>query len=193
LAYQFYPAVMHSAQRFTYDTVWEILSNSKGPEAARFAQFRPLLSNLYSLYKILLAAREKRGAIEFETTETQIISNELGKILRIEPRIRNDAHRLIEDFMILANVAAAEILERAQVPLIYRVHDEPSAEKRETLRAVLADLGTDLPKGERLTPMQFNRILENSVTPNIRSLSMRLFCVAKRRRNIRHNPSAISV
>ena len=62
--------------------------------------------------------------------------------------------------MILANVAAAEFLERAQVPLIYRVHDEPSAEKRETLRAVLADLGMDLPKGERLTPMQFNRILE---------------------------------
>jgi ribonuclease R len=88
LAYQFYPAVMHSAQRFTYDAVWEILSNSKGPEAARFAQFCPQLSNLYNLFKILSAAREKRGAIEFETTETQIISNELGKIMRIEPRIR---------------------------------------------------------------------------------------------------------
>jgi ribonuclease R len=83
LAYQFYPAVMHSAQRFTYDAVWEVISNSNGPDAARFAQFRPLLSNLYGLFKILLSAREKRGALDFETTETQIISNELGKILRI--------------------------------------------------------------------------------------------------------------
>ncbi|MFM6922472.1 MAG: RNB domain-containing ribonuclease, partial [Polynucleobacter victoriensis] len=73
-AYQFYPAVMHSAQRFTYNTVWEILSNSNGPEAARFKHLKKNLDRLYSLYKVLRAARDKRGAIDFETTETQIIS-----------------------------------------------------------------------------------------------------------------------
>ena len=159
LAYQFYPAVMHSAQRFTYDTVWEILSNSKGPEAARFAEYRPLLTNLYSLYKILLAAREKRGAIEFETTETQIISNELGKILRIEPRIRNDAHRLIEECMLTANVCAADFIEKNKHLGLYRVHGEPSEEKLVTLRQVLRTSGLSLGGGEKPKPRDFAKLM----------------------------------
>jgi ribonuclease R len=117
--------------------VWEVISNSNGPDAARFAQFRPLLSNLYGLFKILLSAREKRGALDFETTETQIISNELGKILRIEPRTRNDAHRLIEECMLTANVCAADFLQKNAHLGLYRVHAEPSEEKIMTLRQVL--------------------------------------------------------
>jgi ribonuclease R len=159
LAYQFYPAVMHSAQRFTYDTVWEILSNSKGPEAARFAQFRPLLTNLYSLYKVLLAAREKRGAIEFDTTETQIISNELGKIIRIEPRIRNDAHRLIEECMLTANVCAADFIDKNKHLSLYRVHGEPSEEKLLTLRQVLRTTGLSLGGGEKPKPKDFAKLM----------------------------------
>jgi len=159
LAYQFYPAVMHSAQRFTYDTVWEILSNSKGPEATRFAQFRPLLTNLYSLYRILLAAREKRGAIEFETTETQIISNELGKILRIEPRIRNEAHRLIEECMLTANVCAADFIAKNKHLSLYRVHGEPSEEKLLTLRQVLRTSGLSLGGGDKPKPKDFAKLM----------------------------------
>jgi len=152
--------VMHSAQRFTYDIVWEILSNSKGPEAARFAEFRPLLMNLYSLFKILLSAREKRGAIEFETTETQIISNELGKIMRIEPRTRNDAHRLIEECMLTANVCAADFIEKNKHLGLYRVHGEPSEEKLVTLRQVLRTSGLSLGGGEKPKPRDFAKLMQ---------------------------------
>ncbi|SNX28473.1 RNAse R [Polynucleobacter meluiroseus] len=159
LAYQFYPAVMHSVQRFTYDTVWEILSNSKGPEATRYAEYRPLLTNLYALYKILLEARHKRGAIEFETTETQIISNELGKILRIEPRLRNDAHRLIEECMLTANVCAADFIEKNKHLSLYRVHGEPSEEKLVTLRQVLRTSGLSLDGGDKPKPRDFAKLM----------------------------------
>jgi ribonuclease R len=160
LAYQFYPAVMHSAQRFTYDAVWEVISNSNGPEAARFAQFRPLLNNLYGLFKILLSAREKRGALDFETTETQIISNELGKILRIEPRTRNDAHRLIEECMLTANVCAADFLQKNKHLGLYRVHAEPSEEKIMTLRQVLRTASLSLSGGEKPQPKDFARLIK---------------------------------
>jgi ribonuclease R len=160
LAYQFYPAVMHSAQRFTYDAVWEVISNSNGPDAARFAQFRPLLSNLYGLFKILLSAREKRGALDFETTETQIISNELGKILRIEPRTRNDAHRLIEECMLTANVCAADFLQKNKHLGLYRVHAEPSEEKIMTLRQVLRTASLSLGGNEKPQPKDFAKLIK---------------------------------
>jgi ribonuclease R len=160
LAYQFYPAVMHSAQRFTYDAVWEVISNSNGPDAARFAQFRPLLSNLYGLFKILLSAREKRGALDFETTETQIISNELGKILRIEPRTRNDAHRLIEECMLTANVCAADFLQKNNHLGLYRVHAEPSEEKIMTLRQVLRTASLSLGGNEKPQPKDFAKLIK---------------------------------
>jgi ribonuclease R len=161
LAYQFYPAVMHSAQRFTYDIVWEILSNSKGPESTRFAEFRPLLTNLYALYKILLEARHKRGAIEFETTETQIISNELGKIMRIEPRLRNEAHRLIEECMLTANVCAADFIDKNKHLSLYRVHGEPSEEKLQTLRQVLRTSGLSLDGGSKPRPKDFAKLMRD--------------------------------
>jgi ribonuclease R len=151
---------MHSAQRFTYDAVWEVISNSNGPDAARFAQFRPLLNNLYGLFKILLSAREKRGALDFETTETQIISNELGKILRIEPRTRNDAHRLIEECMLTANVCAADFLQKNKHLGLYRVHAEPSEEKIMTLRQVLRTASLSLSGGEKPQPKDFARLIK---------------------------------
>lgn len=160
LAYQFYQGVMHSAQRFTYDTVWEILSNTRGPEAVRFAQFNDQLNHLYLLYKILFAAREKRGAIDFETVETQIISNELGKIMRIEPRLRNDAHRLIEECMLTANVCAANFLQKHQHLSLFRVHGEPSIEKVQTLKQVLRTTGLHLTGSDKPHPKDFAKLMK---------------------------------
>src|SRR6202011_5266369 len=107
-AYQFYPAVMHSAARLTYTEVAAVLTNTKGPEAAKRADLLPQLQNLYGVYKSLHAARQKRGAIDFDTTETYIVCNAQGKIEQIVPRHRNDAHRLIEESMLAANVCAAD-------------------------------------------------------------------------------------
>ncbi len=159
-AYQFYPAVMHSAQRFTYNTVWEILSNSKGPEAARFKHLKKNLDRLYSLYKVLRAARDKRGAIDFETTETQIISNALGKIERIEPRVRNEAHRVIEECMLAANVCAADFLDKNGHASLFRVHAEPSIEKLQTLKQVLRTAGLHLGGSEKPRPKDFAKLIE---------------------------------
>ena len=160
-AYQFYPAVMHSAQRFTYNTVWEILSNSNGPEAARFKHLKKNLDRLYSLYKVLRVARDKRGAIDFETTETQIISNDLGKIERIEPRIRNEAHRVIEECMLAANVCAADFLDKHGHAALFRVHAEPSVEKLLTLRQVLRTAGLSLGGAEKPKPKDFSKLIED--------------------------------
>ncbi|HBD34019.1 MAG TPA: ribonuclease R, partial [Cupriavidus sp.] len=110
--YQFYPAVMHSAARLTYNEVWSVLSNTKGPEAHKRAELVPHLQNLYELFQVLLKARRARGAIDFDTTETYIVCNAQGKIEQILPRTRNDAHRLIEECMLTANVCAADFLER---------------------------------------------------------------------------------
>lgn len=133
-AYQFYPAVMHSHQRFTYTEVAAILQNTRGPEAQRHAALVPHLLNLHDVYRALLAARQARGAVDLETVETQIVCDEAGRIERIEPRTRNDAHRLIEEAMLAANVCAAEFIATHQHPCLYRVHERPSPDKVEILR-----------------------------------------------------------
>jgi ribonuclease R len=118
------------------------------------------LNHLYHLYKILFAAREKRGAIDFETVETQIISNELGKILRIEPRLRNDAHRLIEECMLTANVCAANFLQKHEHLSLFRVHGEPSVEKVQTLKQVLRTTGLHLTGNEKPHPKDFSKLMK---------------------------------
>ncbi|WP_431822196.1 ribonuclease R [Burkholderia sp. F1] len=147
-AYQFYPAVIHSAARLTYTEVAAVLANTKGPEAARRAELLPHLQNLYGVYKALFAARQKRGAIDFDTTETYIVCNTQGKIEQILPRQRNDAHRLIEECMLAANVCAADFLKRNKHPGLYRVHAGPTAEKLENLRAFLRGMGLTLGGGD---------------------------------------------
>ena len=158
-AYQFYPAVMHSAQRFTYNIVWEILSNTKGTEAAKYAAQKGLLQNLYKLFQTLKISREKRGAIDFETTETQIISNEFGKIERIEPRTRNDAHKLIEECMLVANVCAADFLSDKAHLALFRVHGQPTPEKVNSLRDVLRTAGLNLGGGVKPHPLDYSKLL----------------------------------
>jgi ribonuclease R len=147
-AYQFYPAVIHSAARFTYTEVAAILSNTKGPEAAKRAHLVPHLQNLYAVYHALLKARLERGAIDFETTETYIVCNPAGKIEKIIPRTRNDAHKLIEECMLAANVCAADLLLRHKHPGTYRIHAAPTKEKLTQVREFLKQVGLSLGGGD---------------------------------------------
>lgn len=147
-AYQFYPAVIHSAARLTYTEVASILTNTKGPEAARRIGLVPHLTHLYEVFQALLQARQARGAIDFETTETYIVCNAAGKIEKILPRTRNDAHRLIEECMLAANVCAADLLKRHEHPALYRIHAGPTKEKLTQLRNFLKQTGLSLGGGD---------------------------------------------
>ena len=123
-AYQFYPAVMRSHARFTYTEVAAILANTRGPEAAKYAERVQDLLHLHDVYRALLQARQARGAVDFETTETQIICDENGRIEKIVPRTRNEAHRLIEEAMLAANewllveIDGAPLPAGAEAPLV---------------------------------------------------------------------------
>ncbi|MDB5118781.1 MAG: ribonuclease, partial [Mucilaginibacter sp.] len=147
-AYQFYPAVIHSAARMTYTEVAAILANTKGPEAAKRPGLVPHLQHLYEIYQALLQARHARGAIDFETTETYIVCNPSGKIEKILPRTRNDAHKLIEECMLAANVCAADLMARHKHPGLYRIHAGPTKEKLNQLRTFLKQIGLNLAGGD---------------------------------------------
>ena len=153
----FYPAVMHSHARFTYEKVWAILS---GDEELRkeYAPRVPELEELYELFKARLKRKTGRGAIEFETTETQIIFDENRKIKDIVGRTRNDAHKIIEECMICANVAAAEFIEKSKLPGVYRVHEGPSEERLEKFRAFLGELGIFLFGGDKPEPKNYREL-----------------------------------
>ncbi|OWW20868.1 ribonuclease R [Noviherbaspirillum denitrificans] len=158
-AYQFYPAVMHSAARLTYTEVAAILANTKGTEAVKRQQLVPHLLNLYDVFKALLKARQERGAIDFETTETYIVCNAAGKIEQILPRTRNDAHRLIEECMLAANVCAADLLARHKHPGVYRVHAAPSKEKLNQVRTFLKQMGLTLGGGDSPTASDYAELI----------------------------------
>jgi ribonuclease R len=160
-AYQFYPAVMHSQARLTYTEVAAILSNTKGPEAAKRKPLIPHLLHLHDVYRALLSARQRRGAVDFETTETQIVCNEAGRVENIVPRSRNEAHRLIEEAMLAANVCTADFVGRAKLaeqPALYRVHEGPTPQKREILNNFLQASGVLLRVSETPTPKEFQAI-----------------------------------
>lgn len=148
-AYQFYPAVIHSAARLTYTEVAAILANTKGTEAARRPALVPHLLHLNEVFHALLQARHARGAIDFETTETYIVCNAAGKIEQILPRTRNDAHRVIEECMLAANVCAADLLQRHEHPGVYRVHAGPTKEKLNQVRTFLKQVGLHLGGGDK--------------------------------------------
>ncbi|NML45439.1 ribonuclease R [Ramlibacter sp. G-1-2-2] len=159
-AYQFYPAVMHSNARMTYTEVASILGNTRGPEAVRRKDLVPHFLNLHDVYRALLKARNVRGAVDFETTETQIICDENGRIEQIVPRVRNDAHKLIEEAMLAANVCAADFIQQAEVPGLYRVHEGPTPEKKEVLRGYLKALGVGMTISDDPKPAEFQKIAE---------------------------------
>jgi len=159
-AYQFYPGVMHSHARFTYTEVAAILGNTRGPEAQRRKERVDDLIHLYDAYQALLKARRTRGAVDFETTETQIICDDNGRIERIEPRVRNDAHRLIEESMLAANVCSADFILHGKHPGLFRVHEGPTPEKKDILRNYLKALAVGMSISDEPHPSEFQRIAE---------------------------------
>ncbi len=155
--YQFYEAVIHSAARLTYTQVGQVLEEGSHPEVS--ARVVPDLQRLRELYVVLREARERRGAIDFETEETRILFDEQRKISAIVPVVRNDAHKLIEECMLCANVATARFYQACELPALYRVHEGPSEEKLEGLRKFLGELGLELSGGSRPTPLDYQRLL----------------------------------
>ena len=160
--YKFYEAVMISQARLTYKEVAGFLSASKKAEQAFQGKYPGIgehINNLYDLYQVLKTTREIRGAIDFDTTESRIIFNDERKIESIVPIQRNDAHRLIEECMLCANVSAAKFLETNDLPALYRIHESPSEEKITALREFLGRLGLQLPGKKKLTPADYQTLL----------------------------------
>lgn len=161
--YQFYEGVMHSHARLTYKMVGKMLDHEDEERDLLREQYRdlvPHLDALHDLYNTLRVTRNQRGAIEFETTETRIVFNAERKIQDIVPVQRNDAHKLIEECMLAANVATARFLQKHKVPALYRVHEGPSAQKLENLRTYLTELGLQLNGGNEPKPTDYLHVME---------------------------------
>nr|WP_242597914.1 ribonuclease R [Legionella pneumophila] len=154
---RFYRAVIHSHARLTYTAVGAWLEQGKTDE--KHQALWPMLESLYDLYHILLDTRRLRGAMDFETTETRIEFDENKKIKCIVPVIRNDAHKLIEECMLAANVATARFLEKAEIPTLYRVHAAPEEDKITALRQFLGELGLSLGGGRKPGPKHLRRTM----------------------------------
>ncbi|TJZ29465.1 RNB domain-containing ribonuclease, partial [Priestia megaterium] len=162
LDYRFFEAVIRSHARLTYEKVGTMLTDPESEEGQALCQqyneLLPSLHNLHALYGVLRKARDKRGAIDFETTETQILFNDERKIEQIVPRTRNDAHKLIEECMLAANVATARFLDLHDLPALYRVHKQPAPERLNNLRAFLGELGLTLEGGDEPQPKDFQAL-----------------------------------
>ncbi|HNZ55819.1 MAG TPA: ribonuclease R [Methylophilaceae bacterium] len=157
--FKFYPSVMRSKARMTYTKVHEILQNPQGELAQEYTWIMPHLQHLQSVYKLMLAQREKRGAIEFETSETIMMFNENGKIESIVPSHRNEAHKLIEECMLAANVCAAEFLLKNEHPALYRIHEGPTPEKLELLRTFMGEFGFGVGGGDKPHAKDYGKLL----------------------------------
>jgi ribonuclease R len=158
--YRFYPAVMRSRARLTYTTVAAALASPQGEAARGLKALLPRLQLLEQLFRALLKAREERGAIDFETIETQFIFGEDNRLLRIDRVERNDAHRIIEECMLAANVCASDFLSSREHPALYRVHEGPTPEKLKALREFLKGFGLQLAGGDKPTAKHYAKLLE---------------------------------
>ena len=158
--FKFYPSVMRSKARMTYNQVFEILQNPAAELALEYAWLVPHLNDLYSVYQLMLSQREKRGAIEFETTETIMMFNEQGKIDEIVPSFRNEAHKLIEECMLAANVCAADFLAAHEHPALYRVHEGPTPEKLEALRTFMGEFGFGVGGGDSPHAKDYGKLID---------------------------------
>ena len=166
--YSFYEAVIHSHGRMTYNEVSDIVELAendaqKSIQATIKKRHESLIEhfeNLYSLFHALRAVRDSGGAMDFDTTETRIVFGEDRKIREIVPVFRNDAHRLIEECMLCANVAAARLLENSKLPALYRVHEGPNPAKLDNLRMFLKELDLHLPGGDKPEPADYQYVLK---------------------------------
>ena len=163
-SYKFYPSVMRSKVRMTYTKVAEMLENAQSETAKEYAHIMPHVQNLYSLFKLMLNQREKRGAIEFESTETQMIFDDNGKIKKIVPVQRNDAHKLIEECMLAANVCAADFLSKNEHAALYRIHEGPTPEKLEALRTFMAEVGFGVTGGDKPHAKDYGKLMKQIKT-----------------------------
>ncbi|MCP3673125.1 MAG: VacB/RNase II family 3'-5' exoribonuclease, partial [Gammaproteobacteria bacterium] len=159
--FKFYPALMRSHARLTYSQVWSVLEGD-AKERKKISPLVGHLEELHALYKVLHKSRKQRGAIDFDTVETRIEFNEERKIERIVPVIRNDAHRLIEECMILANVSAARFFIKKKTVGIYRIHNGPRANKLDIVRDYLALHGLILGGGEEPAPTDYQQVMEQA-------------------------------
>jgi len=158
---RFFDAVMSSHARLTYTEVAKMLVEGDKALAEKYKALMPHLQELYALYKVMRLSREKRGAMDFDTQETRIIFGSERKIEKIVPVVRNDAHKLIEEFMITANMAAARFLNSRKMPKLLRIHDGPSADKLLNLRTFLGELGLSLGGGAKPTPLDYMHLIES--------------------------------
>jgi len=161
-AYQFYNAVIHSHARTTYTQVWESLQQADGPTAKTLSQVVPQIQDLHELYLLLAQARRKRGAIDFDTVETKIVCNPLGRIEHIMPFVRNDAHKMIEECMLAANTCAADFMSRSKHPGLFRIHEGPTADRLQALRDFLRTLGLTLDGGDSPRAGDYLKLLETA-------------------------------
>jgi ribonuclease R len=158
---RFFEAVMRSHARLTYTQVAKMLVEGDQKLANQYAELMPHLTTMYRLYQTMRRQREVRGAMDFDTQETKIVFGENRKIEQIVPVVRNDAHKLIEEFMITANNAAAKFLNRKKIPRLLRIHDGPGVEKLLTLRTFLGELGLYLGGGDQPHPLDYMHLLES--------------------------------
>jgi ribonuclease R len=158
--HKFHRGLMRSIARLTYEQVQQAQDGT--PDETVQPLMKPVIEPLYGAFGALREARRKRGTLDLEVTERKVILDEAGRVQRIEPRRTQDSHRLIEEFMIAANVAAAEALEHKQRPAMYRIHPEPDIVKVDALREFLEPLGIGFPKGQVIRPKLFNHILERA-------------------------------
>ena len=160
ISYKFYPSVMESKARMTYTDVSTLLNETSPELTEKYKAIIPHIKNLDSVYKILTKQRHARGAIEFASSETIMIFNDQGKIDRIEPVIRNEAHRIIEECMLAANVCAANFLIEHEHPALYRIHEGPTEERLENLQIFLAEFGFMLGGGNKPSIKDYATVIE---------------------------------
>lgn len=182
---QFYEAVMNSSARLTYNEMAAMVVDEDETLRQQHSDIINNLDDLFAVYKLFKDKRKKRGVIEFETTETRIVFGDNKKIDRILPVVRNEAHKIIEEFMIAANVEAAKYLEENTMPTLYRVHNGPSEEKITDLRSFLAEFGFNLGGRNEPKPKHFGQLLEEIKgrpdypmfqTMVLRSMSQAVYC-----------------
>ena len=157
--YRFYPSTMRSRARLTYTAVADILANPEGETARQRSELVLQLQHLSALFHVLVKARARRGAIDFESLETRMEFDEQGKITAISPVERNDAHRLIEECMLAANVCASDFLQHHEHPALYRIHEGPTPEKLKALREFLREFGLQLGGGDEPHAKDYAKLL----------------------------------